>query len=92
MPNAADGHKQPAGDTLRLLFDGLDTQSVELAALFQMALTARRIVGTARVAIGDRRSIGGDVSSPMPIDMIFDHATVAFDGRPALADGRLAGA
>jgi leucyl aminopeptidase (aminopeptidase T) len=51
---------------------------------------AKKALGTAHVAIGDSRTIGGEVSSPIHMDMIFDHATVTFDGRPVLADGRLA--
>ncbi|HVB09551.1 MAG TPA: aminopeptidase [Bacillota bacterium] len=51
---------------------------------------AKKALGTAHVAIGDSRSIGGDVYSPIHMDMIFDHASVTFDGRPVLTDGRLA--
>lgn len=51
---------------------------------------AKKALGTAHVAIGDSRSIGGEVYSPIHMDMIFDHASVTFDGRPALTDGRLA--
>ena len=51
---------------------------------------AKKALGTAHVAIGDSRSIGGEVDGPIHMDMIFDHATVTFDGRPVLADGHLA--
>jgi leucyl aminopeptidase (aminopeptidase T) len=50
---------------------------------------AKKALGTAHVAIGDSRSIGGEVGSPIHMDMIFDHASVSFDGRPVLTDGRL---
>jgi leucyl aminopeptidase (aminopeptidase T) len=50
---------------------------------------AKKALGTAHVAIGDSRSIGGEVTSPIHMDMIFDRATVSFDGRTVLADGRL---
>jgi leucyl aminopeptidase (aminopeptidase T) len=49
---------------------------------------AKKALGTAHVAIGDNRTLGGDVTSPLHMDMIFDRCTLAFDDRPVLAEGR----
>lgn len=49
----------------------------------------KKALGTAHVAIGDSMSLGGEVNSPLHMDMIFRRPTVRLDGRPILDRGRL---
>ena len=79
------------------LFGGTGLRVAELALgtngwcrPYESLREAKKALGTAHVAIGDSRSIGGEVYSSIHMDMIFDRASVTFDGRPVLTDGRLA--
>ena len=45
--------------------------------------------GTAHVAIGDNKSLGGVVDSPIHMDMIFRDATVIIDGQMVVAKGKV---
>jgi len=49
----------------------------------------KKALTTAHIAIGDNRSLGGVVDSPLHIDMIVKRPTVTFDGRVVLDDGKL---
>lgn len=51
---------------------------------------AKKTLGTAHVALGDNMSLGGQVDSPMHMDMIFEHPTVRFDDTLVIDDGVLA--
>jgi leucyl aminopeptidase (aminopeptidase T) len=46
--------------------------------------------GTAHVAIGDNKSLGGNVNSPLHMDMIFLEPTLVVDGQTVLKDGKVA--
>jgi|BEDMetMinimDraft_2_1075160.scaffolds.fasta_scaffold01683_2 leucyl aminopeptidase (aminopeptidase T) len=50
---------------------------------------AKKTLGTAHVALGDNKTLGGNVDSPMHMDMIFEHPTVVFDDKVVLRDGKL---
>jgi leucyl aminopeptidase (aminopeptidase T) len=50
---------------------------------------AKKTLGTAHVALGDNKSLGGQVDSPMHMDMIFERPTVRFDDRLVMDDGKL---
>jgi len=50
---------------------------------------AKRVWGTAHVAIGDNRSIGGSVQSPVHIDFILTQPTVWLNGQEVVRDGKL---
>ncbi len=50
---------------------------------------AKKAWGTAHVALGDNRSLGGTVESPMHIDFILLRPTVWLDGREVVRDGKL---
>jgi leucyl aminopeptidase (aminopeptidase T) len=49
---------------------------------------AKKALGTAHVALGDNKTLGGNVFSRMHMDMIFAAATVTFDEVTVLAEGR----
>lgn len=49
----------------------------------------KKALTTAHIAIGDSRSLGGEVDSPLHVDFIVKRPTVTFDGRVVLDDGRL---
>jgi 2,5-dihydroxypyridine 5,6-dioxygenase len=50
---------------------------------------AKKAWGTAHVAIGDSRSLGGDVDCPVHMDIVLRAPTVTLDGEVLVADGRL---
>ena len=50
---------------------------------------AKKAWGTAHVALGDNRSLGGMVESPLHIDFILLRPTVWLDGREVVRDGKL---
>lgn len=50
---------------------------------------AKKAWGTAHVAIGDNRSIGGAVESSLHIDFILTRPTVWLDGQEVVRDGKL---
>jgi leucyl aminopeptidase (aminopeptidase T) len=50
---------------------------------------AKKAWGTAHVALGDNRSLGGTVESPLHIDFILLRPTVWLDGREVVRDGKL---
>jgi leucyl aminopeptidase (aminopeptidase T) len=50
---------------------------------------AKKAWGTAHVALGDNRSLGGTVESPLHIDFILLRPTVWLDGREVVRDGNL---
>lgn len=50
---------------------------------------AKKAYGTAHVAIGDSRSIGGTVESAVHMDMIFTDAVVSIDDRVVLSEGTI---
>jgi 2,5-dihydroxypyridine 5,6-dioxygenase len=50
---------------------------------------AKKAWGTAHIGIGDSKSIGGNVTSPIHIDFILLHPTVWLDGREVVRDGKL---
>lgn len=52
---------------------------------------AKKAYGTAHVAIGDSRTIGGHVQSGMHMDMIFMDPIVTVDGQVILSGGRVHG-
>ncbi|MDP3879201.1 MAG: aminopeptidase [Dehalococcoidales bacterium] len=45
--------------------------------------------GTTHVALGDSRSIGGTVESPLHMDMIFREPTLVVDGKTIVKDGQI---
>lgn len=50
---------------------------------------AKKAYGTAHIAIGDSRTIGGNVESSVHMDMIFTEPTVTFDDRVVLSGGQI---
>ena len=50
---------------------------------------AKKAWGTAHVALGDNRSLGGAIESPLHIDFILLRPTVWLDGREVVRDGNL---
>jgi len=50
---------------------------------------AKKTLGTAHVALGDNKSLGGAVDSPMHMDMIFEQPTVRFDDTLVMENGAL---
>ena len=50
---------------------------------------AKKSWGTAHVALGDNRSFGGKIASPMHMDMIFREPTLVVDGQTVLKEGRV---
>ena len=50
---------------------------------------AKKTLGTAHVALGDNKSLGGHVDAPMHMDMIFERPTVRFDDTLVMNDGEL---
>lgn len=50
---------------------------------------AKKAWGTAHIGIGDSRSIGGTVESPLHIDHILLNPTVWLDGQEVVVDGKL---
>jgi len=50
---------------------------------------AKKAWGTAHIGIGDDRSLGGSVESPLHIDLIFRNPTVTADGVLLVEDGRI---
>ena len=50
---------------------------------------AKRVWGTAHIALGDNRSVGGVVESPIHIDFILTESTVWLDGKEIVRGGRL---
>jgi len=45
--------------------------------------------GTAHIALGDSKSLGGKVESPLHMDMIFREPTLAVDGLAVLKEGQV---
>ncbi len=45
--------------------------------------------GTAHIALGDSKSLGGKVESPMHMDMIFRKPTLVVDGQTIIKDGQV---
>ena len=50
---------------------------------------AKKAYGTAHIAIGDSRTIGGNVESSLHVDMIFAEPTVTIDDRVVVSDGKI---
>ena len=50
---------------------------------------AKRVWGTAHIGIGDSRSLGGVVESPLHIDFILTEPTISLDGQEVVRDGVL---
>lgn len=50
---------------------------------------AKKAWGTAHVGIGDSKTLGGTVDSPLHIDLIFRHPTVTVDDVVLVKDGRI---
>ena len=50
---------------------------------------AKKAWGTAHVALGDNRSLGGTIESPLHIDFILTRPSVWLDGREVVRDGQL---
>ena len=50
---------------------------------------AKRAWGTAHVALGDNRTVGGSVQSQLHIDFILTEPTIWLDGRQVVRDGKL---
>jgi len=50
---------------------------------------AKKTRGTCHVAVGDNRSLGGNVMSPLHVDLIFAQPTVYADDRMILQDGKI---
>ncbi len=50
---------------------------------------AKKCWGTAHIAIGDNRSLGGKVESPLHMDMIFREPTLVIDDRTLLKEGQV---
>jgi leucyl aminopeptidase (aminopeptidase T) len=47
----------------------------------------KKVLGTAHIAIGDNRSLGGSVQSDIHLDGVISHPTVTFDGETVVDDG-----
>lgn len=45
--------------------------------------------GTAHIALGDSKSLGGRVESPLHMDLVFREPTLTIDGQTVLQEGRL---
>jgi leucyl aminopeptidase (aminopeptidase T) len=50
---------------------------------------AKKTWGTCHMAVGDSHSIGGDITAPLHIDMIFDNPTVWADDEVVVKDGKI---
>lgn len=50
---------------------------------------AKKAYGTFHIGMGDNRSFGGSVSSPLHMDMIFEAPTITVDGREIVREGVL---
>ena len=45
--------------------------------------------GTAHIALGDSKSLGGKIESPLHMDMIFLEPTLVVDGQTVLKEGQV---
>jgi len=70
---------EEAGPTARNIAEGRSGQQSGVPPGVSLR-EAKKAWGTAHVGIGDNRSLGGSVESPLHIDLIFRNPTVVADG------------
>ncbi len=79
---------EPIGDSARNIAElGIGTNPK--ARVGVTLRETKKAWGTAHIAMGDSKSLGGKIESPMHMDMIFREPTVLIDGKALLKDGRL---
>lgn len=79
---------EPLGDSARNIAElGIGTN--RKARLSVTIHETKKCWGTAHVALGDSRSLGGKVESPLHMDMVFREPTLVIDGQTILKEGRL---
>ncbi len=79
---------EPLGDSARNIAElGIGTNPKS-----RLGVTIRetkKALGTAHIALGDSKSLGGKVESPLHMDMIFREPTLVVDGQTLLKEGQL---
>ena len=79
---------KPLGDSARNIAElGIGTN--RKARLGVTVRETKKCWGTAHIALGDSKSLGGKVESPLHMDMIFREPTLVIDGQTILEKGRL---
>ncbi len=79
---------EPLGDSARNIAE-LAIGTNPKARLGVTIRETKKAWGTTHVALGDSRSLGGTVESPMHMDMIFREPTLTIDGRTVVKDGQI---
>jgi leucyl aminopeptidase (aminopeptidase T) len=59
------------------------------AGLTGNVLEDEKVLGTVHIALGDNKSMGGNVSVPSHLDLIIKNPTLVVDGTELIKDGRL---
>ncbi|MBM2825264.1 MAG: hypothetical protein HW402_928 [Dehalococcoidales bacterium] len=79
---------EPIGDSARNIAElGIGTNPKSRVGV--SLRETKKALGTAHIAMGDSKSLGGKVESPMHMDMIFREPTVLIDGQALMKEGRL---
>jgi leucyl aminopeptidase (aminopeptidase T) len=61
----------------------------EKAKLSGLILEDEKVLGTAHIALGDNKSMGGSVNVPIHLDGVIMKPTISFDGKLIMKSGRL---
>lgn len=59
------------------------------ASLTGQLLLDEKVMGTIHIALGDNKSMGGNVNAPIHLDGVVKEPTVYFDGKTIMKDGNL---
>jgi leucyl aminopeptidase (aminopeptidase T) len=79
---------EPLGDTARNIAElGIGTN--RKARLGMTIRETKKAWGTAHIALGDNKSLGGKVESPLHMDMVFREPTLVVDGQTLLKEGKV---
>ncbi len=79
---------EPLGDSARNIAE-LAIGTNRKARLGVTIRETKKCWGTAHIALGDSRSLGGKVESPLHMDMIFREPSLIVDGQTLLKDGQI---
>ena len=79
---------EPLGDSARNIAElGIGTN--RKARLAVTMRETKKAWGTAHIALGDSKSLGGKVESPLHMDIIFREPTLVVDGQTLLKEGKV---
>ncbi|MFC1958639.1 aminopeptidase, partial [Chloroflexota bacterium] len=79
---------EPLGDSAKNIAE-LAIGTNRKARLGVTIRETKKAWGTVHVALGDSRSLGGKVESPLHMDMIFREPTLTVDGQTIVKEGQI---